>query len=83
MNVLENTTKQLAIQYGVFNEICVLNQRSFDMNLQAFAQAVIEDYRAGLMPVGYIHDNGTEEFFLTKTCEKCIPLYALPSGETK
>lgn len=51
-------------------------------SLQAFAQAVIENYKAGLVPVAWSSPNdfhisykATENYY--------IPLYALPSGETK
>lgn len=64
------------------HEFSIHNYEFTKLELLAFATAIIENYKAGLVPVGYIHDNGTEEFFLTKTCEHCIPLYVLPK-ETK
>lgn len=47
--------------------------------LQAFAQAVIEDYKAGLVPVYTVGEGWN--------CHEFPPVgtkfYALPSGETK
>jgi hypothetical protein len=62
-------------------EVFVFTSSDLEDFATAIAKQAVEDYKAGLVPVGYIHNNGTEEFFLTKTCENCIPLYAL--GETK
>lgn len=50
--------------------------------LEAFATAIIENYKAGLVPVAYMSCDSemtnfrTDEYFT-------IPLYALPLGETK
>ena len=75
--------KRLAIQQ--FGTVLVQGKEYFELDeadLQAFAQAVIEDYKAGLVPVAWSSPNdfhisykATENYY--------IPLYALPSGETK
>ena len=61
--------------------------------LPAFAQAVIEDYKASLVPVAWYKPNGNyyDGFILGATKllkhvdsdEYTIELFALPSGETK
>lgn len=60
--------------------------------LQAFAQAVIEDYKAGLVPVAWMHikdveyigrSTGISTFRFKPDIEFNYALYALPSGETK
>ena len=81
--------KRLAIQCGIdpmFNQ---------DEQLQAFSQAVIENYKASLVPVAYfLHESydGTDEYNQTDpTVKIAIPLYELPTssknelpiGETK
>ena len=51
--------------------------------LQAFAQAVIENYKAGLVPVAYARNGHL--FFEEQIADESlyIKLYELPSGETK
>ena len=51
-------------------------------SLPAFAQAVIEDYKASLVPVGttYVSNFGYMEVELYKIVNAGVPLYAL--GET-
>jgi len=56
-------------------------------DLEAFAQAVIENYKASLVPVAYFlreSYDGTDEYNQTDpTVNRAIPLYTLPLGETK
>ena len=86
--------KRLAIQQ--FGTVLVQGNEYFELDeadLQAFAQAVIENYKASLVPVAWYKPNGHyhDGFILgaTKLLKHIesdsytIPLYALPSGETK
>ena len=71
--------KRLAIQSGI--NLQFIDTGELFSFATAIAKQAVDEFKAGLVPVGYIHENGTEEFFLTKNCENCIPLYAL--GEIK
>lgn len=57
--------------------------------LQAFAQAVIEDYKASLVPVAFMngddlyHNHAMAVKKQRDGFSRITPLYTLPSGETK
>ena len=77
MNIIE-----LAIKHGDYSVEHGIDGVQFtNKELIRFAQAVIEDYKAGLAPVAWM----TKDNFFNhvKTEHYAIPLYALPSGETK
>ena len=46
--------------------------------LKSFAQAVIEDYKSGLVPVGEVSGNDWSMGLLYEDCEPGTPLYMLP-----
>lgn len=91
--------KRLAIQCGaeVLTNNALITFEGYE--LQAFAQAVIENYKASLVPVVYTWDNDgvdkytNDEHYIDAMPMhiKLTPLYALPtssknelpSGETK
>ena len=78
MNILE-----LAIKHGDYSIEYGINGVQFtNKELQSFAKAVIEDYKASLVPVGttYVSNSGYMEVELHKTVNEGVPLYAL--GET-
>lgn len=86
--------KRLAIQQ--FGTILVQGKEYFELDeegLQAFEQAIIENYKAGLVPAAWLDEDTIVSFGHLKygfidqkdraIPNKWHPLYALPSGETK
>lgn len=81
--------KRLAIQCGFTPSLIFDAENRFNL----FAQAVIEDYKAGLVPVAWLDEDTIVSFghmkygFIDRRDRaipnKWQPLYALPSRETK
>jgi hypothetical protein len=87
--------KRLAIQCGLqVNEDHSIEQNVWLEQLETFSQAVIEEYKSSLVPVGYVSKD-TAKYFGNTSYEftgvfrygfhedSKIPIYALPKGETK
>jgi hypothetical protein len=75
------TVKRLAIQCGDYSVEHGINGVQFtNEELQAFALAIIENYKASLVPVAitYISRSGYMEAEFKKTIEAGIELYAPP-----
>ena len=89
MNILEIAKECGAETHDVGKREGYLNQLriTFDKSqLEAFAAAVIEDYKKSLVPVAFMWANGScnkINSYVYKHKEPVINLYALPLGETK